>query len=48
MGHRIGDEFTVRSCSFLSPAESVKKMLIAIAEDYFGMKVELTGDSVKF
>ena len=48
IGHRIADEFVSRSCSFLSPADSTKKMLAAIAEEYLGMRLELTNESIRF
>ena len=48
IGQRIADEFVSRSCSFLSPADSTKKMLGAIAEEYMGMRLELTKESIRF
>lgn len=48
MGLRISDEFNPRDCSYLSPAETIKAVLVKICKDAFGLTLDLIDEKIRY
>lgn len=48
MGLRMCDEFNARDCSYLSPAETTKALIVKICKDAFGLTLDLAEESIRY